>query len=468
MGIQRRNLGFPIFLSIAFQNTPNTDPGLGAFFYWGSTDYGVYISKKDVSTWDLWSLKSEPYDAVEILQMNVDKDCFDVTFPNGYRDVKEAQWISPTEAGRVAGANHLYDASNGNSIFASLAKAGMKFSEFDWLACWVGYELRAIHKNVFTYLKKISDSKSGSHYGLCIPYEDGTGQNDDTWIRATREGLLPYLSGGASQIGTESWPFNEMDTLLLKTNQIRQLGTFTYNNNMKAHTIINFANSNISFTSSMSTTHGVTIQTCPANNSVAIYPLTSHGASLGRSSNLWNNIYASTSTITTSDRNEKKDISYIGENSGYENTQISDDTLIKFIRNLRPCVFLMKNGKSGRPHHGFISQDFKKAMDDLGIADHAAYIKSPKTETIEKEIEQERKIYDEVEKKNKVITEKIKVQEDRIIKGEFDEGLRYEEIIPDVTRFCQILYQKNQEQEKKIEDLENRIKVLENLVKQRA
>lgn len=470
-GIQRRNLGFPIFLSIAFQNTPNTDPGLGAFFYWGSTDYGVYISKKDVSTWDLWSLKSEPYDAVEILQMNVNKSCFDVTFPNGYRDVKEDQWISPIEAGRVAGANHLYDASNGKSIFASLAKDGMKFSEFDWLACWNGYELRATHKNAFTYLKKISDSKSGSHYGLCIPYEDGTGQNDQEWIRTTNNGIIPYSensSEGKSSLGTEAWPFAECYAKKIVTNQIHASNNFGYTQSSSGHTIMNMTGSFINFTSTGATAHGVSIQTSPSNLRVSIHPLTSAAADLGRSDRIWRDIYANNATIQTSDKNKKKDISYIGEESEYENTKMSNETLVKFVRKLRPCIFLMKDGESGRPHHGFISQDFKEAMDEVGITDHAAYIKSPKTETIEKEIEQEREVYDEIEKKTKTVKETVKIQEEKVIPGEFIEGLRYEEVIPDITRFCQILYIQNQEQQKKIEDLENRIKALESIIKQGA
>ena len=33
--------------------------------------------------------------------------------------------------------------------------------------------------------------------------------NDDAWIRTTRNGLIPYQSGGYSSIGTSSWRFND-------------------------------------------------------------------------------------------------------------------------------------------------------------------------------------------------------------------------------------------------------------------
>ena len=463
--IQNRGVYFPVMLSIGFQNINHTDPGLISFLYWGATDYGIYAVRNTISTWDLYVNKTEPHDTVEILSLVYDASHFEITFPCGFAAEKGENWMSPQPGGRVAGADHVYDSKNGAIITASYSKPGMTRGGITWLACWDGYEICAINKNVFTYLKKLD------HYGMCIPYEDGSGQNDQEWIRTTNNGIIPYSansSEGKSSLGTETWPFAECYAKKIVANQIHASNNFQYTQGSYAHTIINMTGSFINFTSTVDTKHGVSIQTSPANMRVSIHPLTSACADLGRSDRLWRDIYANNATIQTSDRNQKKDISYIGTESEYENTQMSDDTLIKFVRNLRPCIFLMKNGESGRPHHGFISQDFKETMDKLGIADHAAYIKSPKTETIEKEIEQERKIYDEVEKKNKVITEKIKVQEDRIIKGEFDEGLRYEEIIPDVTRFCQILYQQNQEQEKKIEDLESRIKVLEDIIKQGA
>ena len=171
---------------------------------------------------------------------------------------------------------------------------------------------------------------------------------------------------------------------------------------------------------------------------------------LGTSSKRWKQIYATNGTIQTSDRNEKKEISYIGTESGYD-TCMTDEQLIKLILGLKPVVFKRINGESGRPHHGIIAQDFEELMTGIGLNDHAAFIKSPKTEEIETIKEDGSK--------------EIKTQE---IPGEYMYGIRYEEFISDLIRFCQLLKDENSRQQKKIEDLEKRIKILEDIIKQGA
>lgn len=46
---------------------------------------------------------------------------------------------------------------------------------------------------------------ANGYYGLALP--DGTTSN---WIRTTVSGIIPYQSGGASALGTSSWPFNSV------------------------------------------------------------------------------------------------------------------------------------------------------------------------------------------------------------------------------------------------------------------
>lgn len=46
-----------------------------------------------------------------------------------------------------------------------------------------------------------------NYWGLKLP--DGT---ETEWFRTTKNGLIPYQSGGASALGTESWPFNSVWT----------------------------------------------------------------------------------------------------------------------------------------------------------------------------------------------------------------------------------------------------------------
>ena len=46
------------------------------------------------------------------------------------------------------------------------------------------------------------DHHKNGYYGFCTPEAD-----DGDWIRTTRNGLIPYQSGGYSSIGTSSWRF---------------------------------------------------------------------------------------------------------------------------------------------------------------------------------------------------------------------------------------------------------------------
>lgn len=169
---------------------------------------------------------------------------------------------------------------------------------------------------------------------------------------------------------------------------------------------------------------------------------------LGHSAQRWKQVYAVNSAISTSDRNEKENISYIGSKSSYEDTSMTDVELTMLVMGLRPVIFKRINGESGRPHHGIIAQDFEELMAEIGLHDHAAFIKSPKTEEIEVTKEDGSK--------------EIKIQE---VLGEYIYGIRYEEFIADVIRFCQILKDENSRQQKKIEDLEKRMEILENVVK---
>ena len=48
------------------------------------------------------------------------------------------------------------------------------------------------------------DRHINGYYGFCTPEAD-----DGDWIRTTRNGLIPYQSGGYSSLGTSSWRFND-------------------------------------------------------------------------------------------------------------------------------------------------------------------------------------------------------------------------------------------------------------------
>ncbi|MBR5123299.1 MAG: tail fiber domain-containing protein, partial [Anaerotignum sp.] len=88
---------------------------------------------------------------------------------------------------------------------------------------------------------------------------------------------------------------------------------------------------------------------------------------LGKSSRLWQGLYAGNATIQTSDRRKKNSIEYDMEK--YE----------EFFGMLKPTQYKMNNGDSGRYHVGFISQDIEEAMERAGLdsLDFAGFIKSP-------------------------------------------------------------------------------------------
>ena len=155
---------------------------------------------------------------------------------------------------------------------------------------------------------------------------------------------------------------------------------------------------------------------------------------LGSSTTRWKQIYATNSTISTSDRNKKKEIEYFSRSSTW-----TDDELVMFINDLKPCTYKLIENQSNRPHHGLIAQDVEETLKALN-KDHAGFIKSPIPITIEeekeytvKEINLETGLEEEVTK-----TKKVK----RSVIPEYPSytySLRYEEFISDLIRYCQLL-----------------------------
>lgn len=190
--------------------------------------------------------------------------------------------------------------------------------------------------------------------------------------------------------------------------------------------------------------------------------------SLGTGNLRWSQVYAINGAISTSDRNLKKEISYIGRESQYKDTYMSDAQLVKFMLGLLPCIFKRTDGESGRPHHGIISQDFEKLLKDTGIKDHAAFIKSPKMIGIEEEIEKEvpKEILSE-DGTVKIITEKVKekIVRQEVVPGEYIYGIRYEELEGDTIRFCQIIYNRLETLEETVKGQQEQITTLEDTLK---
>lgn len=82
----------------------------------------------------------------------------------------------------------------------------------------------------------------------------------------------------------------------------------------------------------------------------------------------WVDVYATNGTIVTSDRTQKKDISYDLDRYG------------ALFDRLRPVSYKLINGQSGRTHLGLIAQDVEAALGECGLTDmdFAGLIRSPR------------------------------------------------------------------------------------------
>ena len=126
---------------------------------------------------------------------------------------------------------------------------------------------------------------------------------------------------------------------------------------------------------------------------------------LGTANHRWTQLYVAAGSISTSDAKLKKDIAGISE--------VYEDVFFK----LHPSTYRFKDGKSGRIHTGFISQEAEDALKECGLStmDWAAVCK-------DKDVSGEDYVY----------------------------GLRYEEIIALNTHMIQKLYEKVQKLTEKV------------------
>ena len=189
-------------------------------------------------------------------------------------------------------------------------------------------------------------------------------------------------------------------------------------------------------------------------NSMYVTPSANNNEYLGSSTRKWNCLYAYTSSITNSDKRTKKEISYIGEDSEYD-TNISKEKFLELMRRIKPVVFKLKEGQSGRPHHGLIAQDFEELMHEIGLKDHAGFIKSPLVKYIEEEIESK-------DENGKII--KQKVEKKINVDGEYTYSFRYEELVTDAIKYAQIIDDELQEVKKEVKELKEENKELKNII----
>lgn len=131
-------------------------------------------------------------------------------------------------------------------------------------------------------------------------------------------------------------------------------------------------------------------------------------------------VYITSSAISTSDRNYKKDVKPL------------TDKHLQFFMLLQPVSFLFKDGDSGRTHIGFISQDVEKAMEQVGLTDldFAGFCKDKK-EIIHSQMNEDG-----------IMTEQKELVLDENGQQVYIYSLRYEEFIALNTHMIQHLYHK--------------------------
>lgn len=107
---------------------------------------------------------------------------------------------------------------------------------------------------------------------------------------------------------------------------------------------------------------------------------------LGSSGRKWNQLYAASGTISTSDRNVKTNI------------EDMSDTQEKLFNELKPVTYKFIDGTSDRTHYGFISQDIEESLGILGLkgTDFAGFCKDVRVDEdgIEMLDENGKNIYD--------------------------------------------------------------------------
>lgn len=168
-----------------------------------------------------------------------------------------------------------------------------------------------------------------------------------------------------------------------------------------------------------------------------LYPNTDDKHDFGTSSLRWDNIYATNSTIQTSDRRKKTEI-------------IESDLGLDFINKLKPVKYRFRNKK--RTHYGLIAQDVESILKNVTnhrTKEFAGYIYNDGREPTKEEFDKMK--YDNPDLTDKEINSKFNnIRESRY-------GLRYTEFISPMIKAIQELYKSNQELIKRVEELEKKV-----------
>ena len=161
----------------------------------------------------------------------------------------------------------------------------------------------------------------------------------------------------------------------------------------------------------------------------ATYPYSDNVYDLGTGAFRFDDIYATNTSIQTSDRNEK-------------NTITDTDLGLDFISRLSPKSYKFNTGT--RTHYGLIAQDVEEVLEDISkpTADFAGFIKNQKYRTVGEEVTND---------DGTIVSEPTQ----EAVEGEHTYGLRYSEFISPMIKAIQELKTQNEALKARIETLEN-------------
>jgi cell division protein FtsB len=438
----------PYSLYISFVHS--SYPMIDTYFYEGSgeTVYAYLISQDSngLSTYGLYtkvsntSSTTDSYYSFNVINfINPIPDVVKVTWTNKFI-VEPSSYLTPSAAywkGTAATATTLATART-----LTIGSTGKTFNG---------------SANVSWTLSEIGAAAS-SHTHSYLPLAGGTMTGNISFGTAGK-GIFGLDDSGTNRVISSYSSVTESSTSYTRINYSYATGN-CYNN-------IYIGSSSVGNDGSSAATNGCTGYIYLRCNNDLIYystygggafrPYTDAYASLGSSTSRWTQLYAKNATISTSDRNLKKDIENL------------DDRYLNLLLELQPKSFKFINNTSNRTHIGFISQDVEELLDkyNLTALDFAGFCKDIKTEQkVIKEaiLDEDGNIVQEEE------TEDVKVLDDD---GNpvYTYSLRYEEFIAINTALIQRqqkqineLTQTNTSLQELIGNLTQRLEILENKI----
>lgn len=142
----QRGSGGATRLHIMFNASNNVDPALGLFVYEGRCR-GAYLVKASTSTWNLYITKSEAWEDIGITDIR-QYSPYAITITKVQNNNISSLPSGGTWAVEMS-PFMVKDVNQSDNTTFAYSKIGMELNNITWLACWNGYELRAINKNVF-------------------------------------------------------------------------------------------------------------------------------------------------------------------------------------------------------------------------------------------------------------------------------------------------------------------------------